>query len=144
MFTISPLQETARAALDAFKQVEWPEVDRQHYPGEEPDFTRYDEVYVATTENGNIAGYLHVTGEAGIAHIHSLIVGKDYRRKGLATEFLKTAEAAARSWKVHKIWLETGAAWDARNLYESSGYTVRTLLPKHYGKQDFILLDKEL
>ncbi len=59
-------------------------------------------------------------------------------------QLLEQAEREAKKLGAHKIWLETGAEWSARKLYDSLGYVERGILKNFYGHKDFIIFDKDL
>lgn len=140
---IEKIQETDLDQFKSFKNREYSQVDRDHYGDPLPDFDKHEFTFVAKVD-GHIEGYITVFLELGVALIKSLLVGSDFQRRGIATQLVERAEHEAKKLGAHKIWLETGAEWNARKLYESLGYTNRCTFKNFYGHQDFIFFDKEL
>ncbi len=131
------------SALKAFKLIEWPEADKEHYGDNLPDFTKHAGTLIAD-EAGEIQGYISYSAVAGVGKIESIIVGKKFRGRGVAKRLLETVEQKMKTVGVHKVMLETGANWQAKKVYEKQGYQVRVVLPDDCGHQDFVLMDKML
>ncbi len=129
--------------LEAFKRVEYPEVDREHFGDNRPDFQEYKFTLLAE-ENKNIVGYINVTVRLGIAYINSLLVGKSHRNKGIGKSLVLKAEEKAKTYNAHKIWLETGANWGTEKFYKDLGYSVRCKLPNDVAHIEAISMDKML
>jgi ribosomal protein S18 acetylase RimI-like enzyme len=140
---IIKLEQNDKSLLELFKGEEWPEADGEHYGSHDLNFARYADTLIAKDED-RIIGYISFFIELGVAHIDSVIVGKKFRRKGMAEKLINEVEVQAKSLGAHKIRLETGVDWKARFLYEKLGYNIRAILPNYYGNKDFILMDKEL
>lgn len=131
--------------LDKFKAEEWPEADREHYGEHNLDFSKNFYTLVArNTADNKIIAYVSFFTELGVAQIDSLIVGRRFRRNGLAKKIINTVEAHVKSLGVHKIRLETGLDWKAKSLYEKLGYKTRAILLNYYANRDFVLMDKEI
>lgn len=140
---IEKIKDIDKEQLKFFKEREYPQVDREHYGESLPDFEEYEYTFVAKEEE-NIVGYITIKLELGVALIRSLLVGHESQRRGVATQLVAQAEREAKKLGAHKIWLETGVEWSARNLYESLGYVERCILKNFYGHKDFIIFDKDL
>jgi ribosomal-protein-alanine N-acetyltransferase len=128
--------------LNKFKEAEWPSVDDGHFENRElVDFDEQELTLIAE-EDGEILGYIKIRTEMGTCEIESLIVGKDFRHKGIATQLVFKAEELSKEMKLHKIFLETGIDWEARKLYEKLGYETICVLKNHYANKDFVLMEK--
>lgn len=127
--------------LEAFKAQVWPAADKEHYGDNQPAFLKKELTLIAK-EEGKIVGYISVSVDTGVAQIEPLMVGTDLKGKGIGSKLLKAAEDKARSLGVHKVWIETGLDWNAKEFYEKHGYIVRTIMTNHTGGRDFVLMDK--
>ncbi len=134
-----------KTKLDAFKAAEWEPVDKLHFDNTElVDFDEVESMLVALDDDGGIMGYIKTRTEMGTAEIESLIVGQSFRKQGVAASLVAKAEEVCKSLNIHKIWLETGVDWEARDLYKKLGYEEVATLKKHYGHKDFVLMEKIL
>jgi ribosomal protein S18 acetylase RimI-like enzyme len=140
---ITELDSTENVELRAFKDAEYPAVDKAHYGENTPNWESYEFTLVAKEEN-EIAGYIGITIKLGIAYIDSLLVGEKFRGKGIGGKLVIKAEEKAKSFGAHKIWLETGNTWGTKEFYEKLGYIVRAILPNDVGHQECISMDKML
>ena len=140
---IIKLENEDDSSLGLFKSEEWPEADKDHYSDPNLNFSKHTYTLVVKDKDVVLA-YISYFVELGVAQIDSLIVGKKFRRNGLATKLINEVEIQAKSLGAHKIRLETGVDWKAKSLYEKLGYNIRAVLPNYYGNKDFILMDKEL
>lgn len=127
--------------LDEFKASVWPVADKEHYDDNEPDFFR-ETITLLAMENETILGYITVIVDSGVAQIEPLMVAVNRKGQGIGSALLKAAEDKVQSLGVHKVWLETGSDWAAKTFYEKHGYTIRTTLPNHTGRREFVLMDK--
>lgn len=143
MYTVVPKEKKHDEAFVAFEKAAWPPADQEHYGEHLPDFSRHQFILVAE-EGGEVVGSIKVSTDAGVGLIDSLLVRPDRQKQGIGRALVQAAEEKARALAVHKMTLETGADWGARHLYTKRGYAVRAQLPNHFGKREFILMDKEL
>ena len=139
---IQELISEEKEALSQFKAQEYPSVDKEHY-GEIPDFTFHEFTLVIKDEE-KIVGYIDATVCLGVGYVKSLLIGSDYRGKGLGKELMDAAEEKVKNLGAHKIWLETGSNWQAKAFYEKLGYSMRTILPNDVNGQEAVLMDKML
>lgn len=140
---IIELESKDKFLLELFKGEEWPEADNDHYSNPNIDFSKHS--FTLLAKDGDvILAYISFFVELGVAQIDSLIVGKRFRRKGLAIQLINEAESQAKSLGAHKVRLETGVSWKAKSLYEKLGYSVVAILSNYYGNEDFVLMDKNL
>ncbi len=140
---ITELQSNEQNILQSFKDKEYPATDNEHYGDNIPDFTE-KEFTLISKESEVITGQIHIVIRYGIAYIDSLLIGTEYRGKGLGKQLVEMAELKAKKDGAHKIWLETGSTWSARGFYEKLGYAVRAILPNDVGHQECVLMDKML
>jgi ribosomal protein S18 acetylase RimI-like enzyme len=140
---IEELKDITSNEFVTFKKKEWVYADKEHYGEFPPDLTKYAYTYVAR-EQGIIVGAIDILIDTGVVSIESLLVAQDAQRRGIGSSLVKKVEEEARKYNCHKIWIVTGADWNAKKLYESLGYTLRCILPKYFDKQDFVILDKEM
>lgn len=129
--------------LAEFKARVWPVTDAEHYGNQLPDFGS-EEFVLAATHGERVVGYCKFHTDTGIGLIDSIVVDPAMRGAGVGSRLLQATEELLKQQGVHKVWLETGTAWKARNFYLKHGYTERAILPNHYGHQDFVLFDKML
>ncbi len=129
------------AALESLKAKVWSAADKEHYGDNQPNFFRKEFTLIAKDAN-EVVGYITVIADSGVAQIEPLMVNPEMKGKGIGTRLLQASEEKAKSMGVHKVWLETGADWKARDFYEKHDYVVRTILPNHTGGRDFVLMDK--
>ncbi len=92
-------------------------------------------------EKNKICGYICANIVIDYIHILNLAVGMDYRRKGIASEFIKRIEAEAIKRKIYGITLEvreTNTA--ALNLYSKFGFVIKGKREKYYENKDAALI----
>lgn len=130
-----------KSALDSLKAIAWKAADKEHYGDNQPNFFRKECTLIAKDIN-DIIGYITLIVDSGVVQIEPLMVNPEMKGRGIGTQLLQVAEEKAKALGVHKIWLETGADWEAKQFYEKHGYVVRTILPNHTGGKDFVLMDK--
>ena len=98
---------------------------------------------VERDENGNvIAGLLGGT-YWGWMYVDILWVDERYRRQGIGTRLIKTAEEEALRRGCHHVHLDT-MSWQAPLFYQKLGYTVIGILPDIPQGNQKVLLMKEL
>ena len=99
---------------------------------------------IAATYAGDIVGVLALRIAASLAHVDSLLVAHDERRRGIGRALLERAEAVAKYYNCHKVTLETPADRPARTFFEACGYHVEAILPQHTWKLDVAIMRKFL
>lgn len=140
---ISEYTEGDKESLEAFKAIAWPAADKEHYGDNQPNFF-LEKFTLIAKEGDNLLGYISVIADSGVAQIEPLMVLPERKGQGIGSALIKAAEEKAKSFGVHKVWLETGSDWKSRTFYEKHGYSVRVILPNHSGGREFVLLDKML
>ena len=122
--------EFVREALDRFNE------EIVGKDGHEPlNIVEYD-------ENGAVvAGILGGT-YWGWMYVDVLWVKEEFRRKGIASRLLSSAEAEAVRRGCHHVHLDT-MSWQAPEFYKKSGYEVIGILPDiPSGRQKYLLMKK--
>lgn len=138
---IKVLEESQKEKLEALKAKAWPVADLEHYGVNQPRF--FNETFTLTVEEeGEFVGYITVICDSGVAQIEPLMVDPDKKGQGVGTALLREAEKLAKEKNIHKLWLETGVDWKAKEFYIKHEYNVRAELPNHIGGKTFILMDK--
>lgn len=137
------LTDSNQNDLETFKSSVWPTADREHYGNNQPNFFK-EEFTLLAKERDQIIGYITVIADSGVAQIEPLMVAVDQKGKGIGTMLLQAAEEKVKSLGCHKLWLETGMGWKAKDFYLKHGFTIRTMMPNHTGNKDFVLMDKML
>ncbi len=143
MIAISHLDEKELPILKEFSSREWPSADREHFGEEKLDFAKHTFAYVAR-DGEEIIGYIKLVFDMGVLLMDSLIVAEKYRGQGIATKLVTTVEEKGKEMGAHKVRLETGSKWKAKNFYEKLGYRVRAELSDYYAHRDYVLMDKDL
>ncbi|MCX7698533.1 MAG: ribosomal protein S18-alanine N-acetyltransferase [Candidatus Goldbacteria bacterium] len=97
-------------------------------------------------ENNKICGYVCANVIIDYIHILNLAVAPDYRRKGIAKEFIKRIEADAIKKKYYGITLEVCETNEAAiNLYKKFGFIIKGKREKYYeNKEDALIMWKIL
>jgi ribosomal protein S18 acetylase RimI-like enzyme len=98
----------------------------------------------AATVDGAVVGVLGLRIAASLAHVESLIVAPERRRRGVGRALLDQAETVANYYNCHKMTLEAPAALPARAFFEDCGYKVEAILPQHTWKLDVAVMRKFL
>jgi GNAT superfamily N-acetyltransferase len=137
-YTISDFEN-----LELFKSAVWPVADMEHYVDQMPDFYKKEMIYLAK-EGDVILGYVTIIIDSAVAQIEPLMVAVGTQGQGIGTKLIAHVEQELKKMNVHKVWLETGTTWKAREFYIKNEYTERCILPNHTANQDFVLFDKML
>lgn len=98
----------------------------------------------AALEGDRIVGVLGLRIAASLAHVDSLIVAPERRRRGIGRRLIERAETLANYYNCHKMTLEAPAAYAARTFFEACGYKTEAILPQHTWKLDVAVLRKFL
>jgi len=103
--------------------------------------------YRIVTAAGEMAGFVFVLVNAdGSAHLTTIGVAPEHRRRQLAKRLLTHVEGALRTRNVRTIVLEVRVSnISAQQLYRDTGYTVVQRLAKYYNNgEDCYLMVKSL
>jgi [ribosomal protein S18]-alanine N-acetyltransferase len=89
--------------------------------------------YQITTAEGQMVGFIFLAvDQTNIAHITTIGVAPEHRRRGLAVKLLKHAEDALRARNTQTVFLEVRVSnFSAHRLYHRHGYFI-TQRVKHY------------
>lgn len=98
----------------------------------------------AATIDGDVVGVLALRIAASLAHVDSLIVAAQYRRRGIGRRLLERAETTANYYNCHKVTLEAPADFPARTFFAACAYKVEAILPQHTWKLDVAIMRKFL
>ncbi|GAC1308601.1 MAG: hypothetical protein NVSMB19_21900 [Vulcanimicrobiaceae bacterium] len=98
----------------------------------------------AATIDGAIVGVLALRIAASLAHVESLIVAPEQRRRGIGGRLVERAETVANYYNCHKVTLEVPADYPARTFFEACSYKTEAILPQHTWKLDVAVLRKFL
>lgn len=134
------LQEVLRLNMRCFKNGENYTKHTFAYLLNEPNAVSYQIV----TAQGQMAGFVCVlVGEDGAAHITTIGVAPEHRRRGLAEQLLSHVGEALKAKKVGAIVLEVrvgNAA--AQNLYKRCGFSVTQRISHYYnnGEDGFLMM----
>jgi ribosomal-protein-alanine N-acetyltransferase len=103
--------------------------------------------YRVVTEGGELAGFVFViVSDNGAAHLTTIGVAPEHRRRGLARRLLQHTEAALLQRSVNTIVLEVRVSnLHAQQLYRSCGYYVVQRINRYYSDgEDCFLMIKPL
>lgn len=103
--------------------------------------------YRIVTASGEMAGFVFVlVNEDGSAHLTTIGVAPEHRRRNLAKRLLLHLEDALRHRRVRTIVLEVRVSnTSAQSLYRDAGYAVVQRLAKYYNNgEDCYLMVKSL
>ena len=101
---------------------------------------------VAKNNDGKIIGYIGISYVLDSADIISIVVHKDYTKKGIATLLLQEIFAFAKENNIQKIMLEVRRSnLPAQKLYEKHGFKQIAIRKKYYDNtEDALIYEKEL
>ena len=101
---------------------------------------------VAKNNDGKIIGYIGISYVLDSADIISIVVHKDYTKKGIATLLLQEIFAFAKENNIQKIMLEVRSSnLPAQKLYEKHGFKQIAIRKKYYDNtEDALIYEKEL
>jgi ribosomal protein S18 acetylase RimI-like enzyme len=96
----------------------------------------------AALDGDVVVGALGLRIAASLAHLESLIVAPEYRRRGIGRALLERAEVSANYYNCHKVVVEVLAVSGARTFFEACDYRLEAVLPQHTWKLDVALMRK--
>lgn len=103
--------------------------------------------YRIVTASGEMVGFVFVlVNEDGSAHLTTIGVAPEHRRRNLAKRLLLHLEDALRARSIFTVVLEVRVSnTSAQNLYRAAGYSVVQRLAKYYNNgEDCFLMVKSL
>ncbi len=98
----------------------------------------------AATLDGRIAGALRLRIAASLAHVDSLVVAPEYRRRGIGRRLLARGEEAASYYNCHKMTLLVPARSKSLAFFAACEYHVEAVLAQHTFKIDMAVVRKFL
>lgn len=100
--------------------------------------------YQIATVGGQMVGFIFLVVEpANVAHITTIGIAPEHRRRGLAVKLLQHAEDALRKRGVHTIFLEVRVGNSAAHrLYRRHGYFITQRISRYYtnGEDCFMMV----
>jgi N-acetylglutamate synthase-like GNAT family acetyltransferase len=99
---------------------------------------------LAATQNGEIVGVAGLRIAASLAHLESLIVSQDQRRRGIGRRLVERSEELANYYNCHKVTVEVPSGLPAHMFFEACGYKTEAILPQHTWKLDVAVMRKFL
>jgi ribosomal-protein-alanine N-acetyltransferase len=89
--------------------------------------------FVAIDQSGELAGYCVFTLGGMTAHLISIAVSRNFRRRGIALALLRRAIEYLTAHAVDELWLEVSLRnAEAVTLYGKMGFEKRGVLKKYY------------
>ena len=102
--------------------------------------------YRAVTPKDEMVGFIFVTVQDGTAHLTTVGVAPEHRRRGLAQMLINHLEDALRQREINMVCLEVRVNnFPAQNLYRQLDYAIMQRLIKYYNNgEDGFLMVKSL
>jgi len=114
--------------------------ERRFSPG--PEGRNLDAVERVDINNGpkeEILGYIIFSRDG---HIISIAVHPQHRRKHIATKFL---QKAMKTPHLKKVWAEVRRSnHGAQAFYSKMGFQITGVVPKYYGNEDALIIERTL
>ena len=148
-----PAGVTFRAA-NAMDAVVMSAMEKEIYAGEEPwslaqfkeEIGAKDRYYLVAESAGTVIAYAGIMAAGDVTDILTMTVAPEFRRKGIAREFLKRLIDWSRNKKVQAVMLEVRFDnAEAIPLYNDQGFRKISERPDYYGPgKTAIVMRKEL
>lgn len=122
----------------------WPKEDIDHFGKKVGPLWIAEDYSFRAVCDENIIGSAHGRLEAGVIYLKTLIVSKEFRKKGVGKMLIDEIINWAKPLSAHKMYLFTAPDWDSCRFYEKLGFTQSGILPNHYLKKDFVIYSKDL
>lgn len=102
-------------------------------------------LYLVLEEDGNVSGYIGLKLVSDEAHVMTIAVRPERRRRGLARALVQAALADPASAGARRVYLEVRPSnAGARALYGSLGFVETGLRYAYYGDEDALLMTLDL
>ncbi len=102
-------------------------------------------LYLVLEEGGAVSGHIGVKHVADEAHIMTLVVRPERRRRGFARALVEAALVDPALLNARHLYLEVRPSnLPARALYDSLGFVSSGLRPRYYGNEDALLMTLHL
>jgi len=100
--------------------------------------------YMATAAAGDMVGFvLLIKNDDGTAHITTVGVAPEHRRRGIAERLIEQVDEALKRREISTVVLEVRVSnFAAQNLYRSAGYSVVQRMRRYYhnGEDGFLMM----
>lgn len=136
------ISKTTDKETQEFNKKAWRGGDIAHYG--KPVQWKEKNFKFKAEENGKIVGTIFGKFESGVIYITTFIVDKDARRKGIGRILIDKVVESGKKFGAHKIWLITGADWEANKFYQKLGFKKIADFPNHHFHHDFVVYSKPL
>jgi ribosomal-protein-alanine N-acetyltransferase len=94
---------------------------------------QYGDSFLVAEESGKLVGYCSASMKGGSAHLISIGVLREYRRRGVGTSLLKHLIRFLRKGGVDELWLEVKSEnKEAVSLYEKFGFERLNIVEDYY------------
>ena len=138
--TIKNLDELLRLNLRCFRNGENYTKNTFRYLLTQPNSLGYG----AVTPSGSIAGFvLLMRNDDGTAHITTVGVAPEHRRRGIAARLIDHLDEVLKSRSISTVVLEVRVSnFPAQNLYRQMGYSAVQRMQKYYhnGEDGFLMM----
>ena len=102
-------------------------------------------LYLVLEEGGALSGHVGIKLIFDEAHVMTLAVRPERRRRGLARTLVEAALADPTSAGTRRVYLEVRPSnLAARALYGSLGFSETGVRPRYYGDEDALLMTLDL
>lgn len=102
-------------------------------------------LYLVLEEGGALSGHVGIKLIFDEAHVMTLAVRPERRRRGLARTLVEAALADPTSAGARRVYLEVRPSnLAARALYGSLGFSETGVRPRYYGDEDALLMTLDL
>ncbi len=102
-------------------------------------------LYLVLEEDGAVSGYIGLKLISDEAHVMTIAVRPERRRRGLARTLVEAALADPASAGARRVYLEVRPSnAGARALYGALGFVETGLRPAYYGDEDALLMTRDL
>ena len=102
-------------------------------------------LYLVLEEDGAVSGFIGIKLIADEAHVVTIAVSPERRRRGFARALVEAALADPASAGARRVYLEVRPSnVGARALYGTLGFIQTGLRPAYYGDEDALLMTLDL
>jgi GNAT superfamily N-acetyltransferase len=136
--------EGTREEIKDFRDAEWVVVDRENLDLQIDGSWQPEQHVLKAVVDGEIVGVAEMRFLGGVATLSDIIVGRDWRNRGIGRQLVARFEAMAHDAGCHKLTLKTPADSPAVDFYTRLGYRVEARLHDHYFHRDFLQLSKSM
>ena len=141
--TAEHLPELMRLSVRCFRGSETYNRETFEYLLREPRAVAYR----ALNDTGDLVAFIFLMSRSeGSAHVTTIAVAPEHRKRGVAREMLKHAETALAEKGIGTLLLEVRVSnYAAQNLYANAGFVIIQKLIEYYSDgEDAYLMSKDL